>query len=634
MNPETTYSRPGALLIGISIALLAIGVWLRVHDLGRESFWIDEVFSARIVEGPPSEILNRIPRDKPPLDYYIQSVADRLPLAKEVSHRLPEAIAGVITLVLIFGFARRLFGSRVAWATLALASAHALLIHYSREARPYAMITALLIGQMWLFWEWWVRAGRVFDYDYDYEHEHEHEHEKNAWAWLTGLGVVTVVALYTLYATALVLACELLFVLIAPTLERRRFDFSPLFWFLALIGVVVLAALPLRSRVDIPTPSEYFWKFTPIHPAMLVGWIAEHLAGPQPQMALAWGAALLGMAFVLIGSVRAFRADRRAAAFVVLWSIGLPVAAVVFYALINRKFYSRYTIYCVPGLCMLMAQGALAIAERVRRPFLMPAIVLAAAAAMLAFHAADRDRKTDWRAAARYLRERVQPGQRIVATSHLVHVPLEYYLHREGVNAPLFTADAAQNLPDSPYWRVDQAFGDQGKTATVRGVMIEPLAQAPPIEKLGQLTAALGDPPAFRPGWVPAVLLGSGWSEPETWSKDFSVRWLTRTVGWFNFPLLRAAPARLSITLMPFQWPGGPPQWIQPRVGTLLLERRALPAGFSTQTWQVPAGALTKGYNRIELGLSWVHSPAQDKPGYSDFRTLGAAIAEINVIFE
>ncbi|MEN6625868.1 MAG: glycosyltransferase family 39 protein [Candidatus Sumerlaeia bacterium] len=610
------------MLIAVAVCLLLAGVWLRLYHLGLESFWLDEVFSANIVEGPPGQILDRIPHDKPPLDYYIQAMADRLPVPREVSHRLSAAISGVLALLLLWGFARRLYGEKIAWAAVALAAVHASFIHYSREARPYSNVNLMLIGQMWVFYALWerLRAGAAL---------------KSLVGPIALLVALSTLAVYTSYGTVLILMTEFLFLLGAlPVLERRRPDWSgwgrPIAMFAALALILAAATLPLRGHVDVRPPEDYFWRFQGFHATTTARWLAELLIGLTPVNAWAWASAIPLTALVAIGAVRAWRLQPRATLFVALCSIALPALAVVFYAVIDREFTTRYTIFSSVGLCMLMAHGALAVAGRLRRPWVAGAVILAFAAGALALHAADRFEKCDWRGAARYLRERVRPGERIVVTSYQALVPQEYYLSHEGVAAPCMLPGVADKLPEAPYWRVDQVYGHAAKAAaTVQGVRIEPLGQAPGPERLGELAAALGNPPTLRPGAGPAALLGAGWSEPEHWSKDFSVRWLCRPCSWFNLPITAPGAGRLSIKLMPAKWPQGPPQWIQPRIGTTTLERRTLPAGFSTQAWDVPAGVLARGYNRIELEIAWLHSPSEDSPGYGDFRRLGAAVESI-----
>lgn len=611
--------RPSALLIIVAIGLLVAGVGLRVYDLGLESFWVDEVFSALIVECPPGEIIDHIPRDKPPLDYYFQYAADKLPLEREASHRIPAAVAGILTLFLIWGLARRLFGARVAWGALAVASVHALLIHYSREARPYSPLTAIAAAHMWVFFAWWerLRSGRPW---------------KELAGLTAGLTILSTLGLYTLYAMVMVMFAEGVFLLAAvPLLERRRPNWTewgrPIALFIAMIGFLAIATLPLRGRADIRPKEDYFWHFKmPDLPGMLQ-WLAAHLAGPAPLIAWAWAATVPLLILVAIGLYRAWRDRPRAALFMTLILALFPLN-LVFYSIIDREYYPRYTVYIVIGVCMLIALGADWIGERLRRPAATVLVIVAYAAGALALNAANRYEKTDWRGAAHYLGERIQPGERIVATSPMAQTPLKYYLKRNGVTAPCLLPFYADKLPEAPYWRVDHVYGHRERmAATVHGVKIESLGHAPPPERLEALAASLGNPPKLRAGTAPVELLGAGWSEPEHWSKTFSIRWISRTYSWLNLPLKEQAGAgRLSIRLMPAKWAQGPPQSIQPRIGALTLERKQLPAGFSTQSWDVPAGVLKRGFNRIELDVAWVRSPAADRPGYGDFRNLGAAV--------
>jgi hypothetical protein len=47
---------------------------------------------------PFDQILDGLPNDKPPLEYYVQAVAGRLIPNPEFSHRLPEALAWLAVL--------------------------------------------------------------------------------------------------------------------------------------------------------------------------------------------------------------------------------------------------------------------------------------------------------------------------------------------------------------------------------------------------------------------------------------------------------------------------------------------------------------------------------------------------------
>jgi 4-amino-4-deoxy-L-arabinose transferase-like glycosyltransferase len=179
--------------------ILALGVAVRFIGLDAQSFWVDEIFSAQIVEGPIHEVLDRIPPDKPPLDYYVQALFHRLGTSPEFSHRLPAALSGVFILLAIYGWAAWCFDRRTALIAFALAACNPFLIHYAQEARPYSLATAFMTWQMALFFLWWksqlARPRRV----------------AVEWGLWASVFLLSLLALYTLYATLLILALEMIF---------------------------------------------------------------------------------------------------------------------------------------------------------------------------------------------------------------------------------------------------------------------------------------------------------------------------------------------------------------------------------------------------------------------------------------
>jgi mannosyltransferase len=124
--------------------IVAAAIALRVHELGRLSFWYDEVVTLRLARaGSLSELL----------DLLFQIDATRAPLHplalhawisafghSEAAARSLSVICGVLTIIVIADLGRSLFdtstGLWVAW----LSAISPLMIVYSREARMYACL--------------------------------------------------------------------------------------------------------------------------------------------------------------------------------------------------------------------------------------------------------------------------------------------------------------------------------------------------------------------------------------------------------------------------------------------------------------------------------------------------------------
>ena len=144
-------------------AILALGAFLRLYHLGTASLWIDEITFVRDSElGSVAAIWNRMlgtyrQQHQPALPRIVESLwltgAKQLGLAvNECTYRLPAAIMGTASIVVMYLLGRRLFDARVGLAAAFLLSVSFLAVYYSREAYNYSpfLLCALL--------SWWFLA--------------------------------------------------------------------------------------------------------------------------------------------------------------------------------------------------------------------------------------------------------------------------------------------------------------------------------------------------------------------------------------------------------------------------------------------------------------------------------------------
>lgn len=144
-------SRPAALL---SIALLAIGVLLRLHlYVDRRSLWLDEIWVAlNIVERSFLGLLR-------PLDYaqsapvgflWLERLAVVIGGVNELALRFFPLVAGCLLLVALWMLARRLLDIRYATLCLAFAALAPILIYFSNEVKPYIVDALVATMLVWL----------------------------------------------------------------------------------------------------------------------------------------------------------------------------------------------------------------------------------------------------------------------------------------------------------------------------------------------------------------------------------------------------------------------------------------------------------------------------------------------------
>lgn len=132
---------PPALLAVLVLAGLA-----RLHGLGREGLWNDEVLSIVMSRGSFSEVLAAVRSDvHPPLHFLLcwlwQPVAGR----SEWLWRLPSALCGIAAVGVTWRLGARLASRRAALVASVLATTSTMAIYYSQETRSYALLLLLTL---------------------------------------------------------------------------------------------------------------------------------------------------------------------------------------------------------------------------------------------------------------------------------------------------------------------------------------------------------------------------------------------------------------------------------------------------------------------------------------------------------
>ena len=118
---------------------------LRFYRLGHQGFWFDEGNTALLVHFSPGKMFGLIPQTEstPPLYYCVAWVWARIFGYGEAGLRSLSALAGVLTVPVAYGAARKLISRRAGLIAAALTACNPLLIWYSQEARSYSLLVLL-----------------------------------------------------------------------------------------------------------------------------------------------------------------------------------------------------------------------------------------------------------------------------------------------------------------------------------------------------------------------------------------------------------------------------------------------------------------------------------------------------------
>lgn len=131
---------------------MALATTLRLRNLGEESLWFDEGITAAFVSLPLVNMLKfmSLHDPHPPL-YYIIVKAWSCLGTDEVLLRLPSAICGILTVLVLWLLVRENWGCFPAFASAALCATSGIAIWYSQEARMYSLVLLLAALSMKFF---------------------------------------------------------------------------------------------------------------------------------------------------------------------------------------------------------------------------------------------------------------------------------------------------------------------------------------------------------------------------------------------------------------------------------------------------------------------------------------------------
>lgn len=393
----------------LSLGLIVlVGLALRLYRLGAQSLWLDEAFSWLVASQPVGRGLNLalINFVHPPL-YYLLLHPVTLVSQSEFALRLPSALLGTLSIVLIYKLGRDLDGREgdararglLAAALLAVNPFH---VWFSREARNYQLVFVLALLLLYLF--------------------HQLLQGRKRWPAFV---IISALSYLTHYFTLLLPLVQFLYFL--AHFKRRYRLFRR--WFLA----QVVAALPLGlwlialflqeeqsigiawiPRPRLITPLLTLWDFALLYAE---GW-------------LPWGLFALPLFGLIL--LLGFQARRRRA-LLALWLVAPPLTLASISWLMGRYFYvDRYLIISLPAFVLLLAQGLLALKKRVPRNRWLAgaatAVLLLASALSVGQIFWDGDlEKADWRGVGRLLEAGYRQGDLVVLRTVEHIVPLHYY---------------------------------------------------------------------------------------------------------------------------------------------------------------------------------------------------------------
>lgn len=397
--------------LGLAVVVLFLAAFLRLHDLGAASLWLDEAHSYNRAALPDWSAIYPVLRAKNHAPLYDAVVLHHwLRLGSgEFVLRLPAAFFGLATVALTHVAGRRLFGPAVALIAALLLAFSPVHVYYSREARMYTQVTFFVTLAVYLLLRALSGPPRA------------------SWPYWLGYSLSAALALYTHYFAGFVLIALALFAIVHALLRRRRpLLLTALF---SHVGVALLFAPWLPTFWAQLNANPVAW--LPEPDAELLSRILsrfflerEFLGGVFPYWQVFLALALLG------GFVFAWRQQRgeppfaHHLAYIVTVTAGsLFIALAV--SLVKPLILGRYLLVIVPQAVLLAAVCCVALWRRhVARPV---SLLILLGVIVSGYGVATAEAKPDWRALAAYLEREATPADVIVVYPGNLGVSLDHY---------------------------------------------------------------------------------------------------------------------------------------------------------------------------------------------------------------
>lgn len=200
----------------------------RFGEVAREMLRTGDLISLHINDEPY--------REKPPLLFWLISLAS-LPGGDVTSWtaRAPSAVCGLLTVMLTFLLARRLYGGRVAWWSSMVLTTFTLFWWEARSVRTDMVLTAATTGMLYSFWRF---------------------HEEKRTTWLAAFYGAMAVALLAKGPPALVFPLLTLMVFYWGRREDRRRTRWIVGTVVALVPVLVWFVLSSRAAAAAAAPAS------------------------------------------------------------------------------------------------------------------------------------------------------------------------------------------------------------------------------------------------------------------------------------------------------------------------------------------------------------------------------------------
>ncbi len=393
-------------------AIVIAGAWLRLTGLSRQSLWFDEVDVVVRAQRPFDQVLRTFVAagENGPLYNVMLAVWVRLAGISEIAVRFPSAVAGIVTIPLLYLLARRVAGSRAGLLAAGLLAISPYHLWYSQEAKMYTIVVLLAVLSSLFLVEALAR---------------------NRAAWWLAYVVATSLMFYTHVATVLVFVAQSGYVLLTRKAWRGRergWLLSAAALTLPYLPIALWAARVIGGGVATWQPDVGLWDAIRI--------LGIKLAVNRSTTDVERTGALIYALLACGGIVAMWRVRRPQRWWLLLGAlVAVPIVGLWLVSLRQSVFSDRYAIVALPAyLTLVAATVAALVAGRRTWPLGLLSLLVLVAFAWAPIRDVNRTHaavKEDWRSAYADVARRAQPGDAIIIHPGYMITTLDYYAQRE-----------------------------------------------------------------------------------------------------------------------------------------------------------------------------------------------------------
>ncbi|MEC5387199.1 hypothetical protein VVD49_15830 [Uliginosibacterium sp. H3] len=409
-TPDLPAGRVSRLpVFALGLAILAIGIVLRILPIGREGFWYDEMFAASYTNLSVIQTFIAVLRFEihPPL-FYMQLTAWSGLGHSDTWLMLNSVTWSSVTLISIAVFAGRRFGRQAGLAAMAVCAFLGSEIYFAGELRQYAMLCAVATLT-------WAAA------------EHFLANRSFKGALPLGIALFPMAAMHSA-ASLIMLSGLVLYLFPYASLLNKTRQRTELWRWLRISVLAGVAMLPWLINAN-------FRSISHTHNASLAdgahtvgGWIlgyGDAFMSPTPYavVAIALGAALLVSAW-------AVREVRRLAVCMVFWPLFFGMVLSI---AIRPIWLDRVFAFCAPFAAIVLGAALVQLFEKCRQPAArtLLSVILAACAigcAWAAWQQAIEPRKTQYRELAADIIAHKADGEFVYVPDNIIYWGVARYL--------------------------------------------------------------------------------------------------------------------------------------------------------------------------------------------------------------